>query len=338
MSTLKDVASMAGVSPATASLAINGKSVNEKTRKRVLDCATKLNYVPNKIGQTLITGKSNTIHLVILNSSKYANLVVDTSFFYYYIEGVLEAASAQGYSVTFDVRNWEDPDLKEYFYSMAHGKSVDGIIIIPQYIRPYMFSEILGDFPCVILNPHTDEGNFESFCINNYLGGCILAEYMKTCGFSDIAFINGPEEHFDASQRRKGFFDIISSSGSSGIVIAEEHGDWTIRSGYEAAGSIFKKKRVEAVFCGNDYMASGVFRFLSQNGYKVPEDVSLIGYDNVGLSRAVYPRLTTVDSFLSETGLGMGNLLLRKIGAIKKEQPAILTPKLIIRESSKPIN
>lgn len=337
MSTLKDVATMAGVSPATASLAINGKSVNEETRRLVLDCARQLNYVPNKIGQTLITGKSNTILIVILNSTKYANLVVDTTFFYYYIEGVLEAAGGHGYSVVFDVRNWEDPDLNDYFYAKVHEKSVDGIIIIPQYIRPYPFLKILGDFPCVILNSHFMEENITSLRVDNYLGGRIIAGYMQRCGFINLAFINGPEDHFDAQERRRGFFDMMASGKSVVSDIIEGHGDWSIRSGYEAAEKIFEKKKVDAVFCGNDYMASGVLRFLSQNGLSIPKDVSLVGYDNIGLSRAIYPRLTTVDGLLHKIGLSLGNLLLSKIGILKKYTTPTLEPKLIVRESSKPI-
>lgn len=336
MSTLKDVALMAGVSPATASLAINGKPVNEETRRLVLDCARQLNYVPNKIGQTLITGKSNTILMVLLNSTKYANLVVDTTFFYDYIEGVLEAAGEYGYSVVFDVRNWEDPDLNDYFYAKVHDKSVDGIIIIPQYIRPYSFLKILDGFPSVILNSHLKDANITSFCIDNYQGGRIVAEYMLKCGFTNIAFINGPKEHFDAQERRRGFFDVIRSKKPVIPDIIERDGDWTIRSGFEAAEEIFKKDSVEAVFCGNDIMTSGVLRFLYQNGFHVPDDVSLIGYDNMGLSRAIYPRLTTVDGLLHEIGLSLGNLLLSKIGILKEYETSVLKPKLIVRESSKP--
>ncbi|MBI9104314.1 MAG: LacI family DNA-binding transcriptional regulator [Spirochaetales bacterium] len=337
MSTLKDVASLAGVSPATASLALNGKPVNEDTRRLVMDCAKQLNYVANKIGKTLITGKSNTILLLLLNSTKYANLVVDTTFFYYYIEGVLEAAGERGYSLVFDVRNWEDADLDDYFYAKVHDKSVDGIIIIPQFTRPYPFIDVLGDFPYVVLNSHLSDVRTASFNVDNHLGGKVIAEYMGRCGFKDIAFINGPAEHYDAMERRRGFFDVIENSDSTVKAIIEGHGDWTIRSGYEAAETIFKKKKVEAIFCGNDFMASGVLRYLSENGYRVPDDVSIIGYDNIGLSRAIYPRLSTVDGYLSEIGKGLGNLLFAKIGKENDFENPVLKPRLVIRESSKPI-
>jgi DNA-binding LacI/PurR family transcriptional regulator len=337
MSTLKEVAALAGVSPATVSLALNGKPVNEETRRLVISCAKQLNYVPNRIGRTLITGKTHTILMVILNSTRYTNLVVDTTFFYNYIEGVLESAGKLGYSVTFDVRNWEDPDLEDYFYQKVHGKSVDGIIIIPQYERPMPFLNILDGFPFVILNSHIQDEKIASFRVDNYLGGRLVALYMQKCGYKSIAFINGPEEHYDASERKRGFFDVFQITNETNTDIIEDSGDWTIRCGFEAAERIFAEKQVDAVFCGNDFMASGVLRYLCKQGLRVPEDVSLIGYDNMGLAKAIYPRLTTVDGRLPEIGFGLGEMLLSHIeGTAVKEPSEPLKPKLIIRESSRP--
>jgi len=338
MSTLKDVAALAGVSTATVSLALNGKAVSEETRRLVQTCAKQLNYVPNRIGQTLITGKTHTILMVILNSTRYTNLVVDTTFFYNYIEGVLESAGKFGYSVTFDVKNWEDPDLDDFFYQKAHGKSVDGIIIIPQYIRPMSFLKILDGFPFVVLNSHIQDEKISSFRVDNYLGGRLVARYMQKCGYKSIAFINGPDEHYDASERRRGFFDVFKMVKAADPDIVEDSGDWTIRCGFEAAERIFAKKHVDAVFCGNDFMASGVLRYIYKKGLTVPEDVSLIGYDNIGLSKAIYPRLTTVDGRLPDIGYGLGEMLLSRIEESSVNTPAaLLKPKLIIRESSKPI-
>ena len=333
MSTLKEVARLAGVSIATASLALNGKAVNEDTRKLVLVCAKKLNYIPNRIGQTLSTGKSYTLHIVILNSTKYSNLVVDTTFFYSYIEGALEVAGTYGYSVTFDVQNWENPHLNDYFQQKVQSHTVDGIIIIPQYMRPFTFLDVLEGFPYIILNSHIQSPGIHTFNIDNYLGGTLLAEYMKTCNYSIIGFINGPKEHFDASERRRGFFDIMEKQNTT---ILEAHGDWTIRSGFEAVEKIFKKNdKVEAIFCGNDFMASGVLRYLLQHDIKVPQSISLIGYDNTVISKAVYPRLTTIDGKLYEIGCGLGLALLEQLGVTdEKQSDRLLIPKLIIRESS----
>lgn len=333
MSTLKEVATLAGVSLATASLALNGKPVNERTRKLVLQCAKQLGYVPNRSGRTLITGKTNIIHMVILNSVRYANLVVDTTFFYNYIEGVLEAAGEHSYSVTFDVKNWEDEDLSDYFYRKIHGHAVDGLIIIPQYTRELSFLEVIKDFPFVLLNSHLKDPGILSFDVNNYAGGSLVASYMRSCRFKQVAFINGPEEHYDASQRRRGFFDTLQDER---IHISQYNGDWTGRSGYHAAEKIFSSSKVDAVFCGNDFMASGVLRYLYQHSISVPNEVSLIGYDDIGLASALYPRLTTVDGRLPEIGYGLGKKLLSRMGVCSYPEDTILEPRFVVRESSIP--
>ncbi|MCF7942949.1 MAG: LacI family transcriptional regulator [Spirochaetia bacterium] len=334
MSTIKDVARLAGVSTATVSLALNGKPVNEATRRLVKSCAKKLNYVPNRSGRTLITGKSSTILLVILNSVKYTNLVADTTFFYNYIEGLLEIATEHGYSLTFDVKNWEDDDLDEYFHRKIQGKGIDGIIIIPQFMRPYSFLEVLGDFPVVFLNSYLKGERISSLYVDNYWGGRLVAQYFQRCGFRKIGFINGPEEHYDASERKRGFFDVLGTSHN----IIEAFGDWSARSGYEAAGRILSQRKVDALFCGNDFMASGVMRYLYTHLLEIPGDVSIIGYDNTSLSSSLYPRLSTVDGQLREIGKGLGYLLfsLLNSNSISVAQFPVIKPKLVIRESSRP--
>lgn len=336
MSTLKDVAALAGVSPATASLALNGKAVNETTRKLVLDCAKRLNYFPNRVGQTLITGQSRRILMVILNSTRHSNILRNTTFFYYFIEGVLEVAGRHGYSVTFDVRDWEDPELGVYFAQNAHGKSIDGMIVIPQYQREYTFLDSLGDLPRVLLNPCDDRLTPENALrVDNRLGGEIVARFLIGQNAASIGFINGPEDHFDATERRRGFMEVVKARGSGVKNVVSATGDWTVESGYRAAESIFRQEKVDAVFCGNDFMAAGVYHYLYERGLSVPEDVSLIGYDNSVISDAVFPRLTTVDGRLFEIGSRLCLLLLARMGAVDAAEPMVLEPFLVERDSTR---
>ncbi len=338
MSTLKDVAALAGVSPATASLALNGKTVNEDTRKLVLECARKLKYFPNRIGQTLITGESRRILMVILNSTRHSNILLNTTFFYYYIEGLLEVAGRHGYSVSLDVRDWEDPELDTYFAQNAHGKSIDGIIVIPQYIRDYDFIEALGDLPRVVLNPCQDvHETTVSLSVNNKLGGELVAEHLIDLGMSSVGFINGPEDHYDAQQRKNGFMTVVENSPGTINDILHASGDWTVESGYQAAGSILKDKKVDAIFCGNDFMAAGAYQFLYDNGYSIPDDISLIGYDNSVISTVVHPRLTTIDGRLFEIGSSLGLLLMSRLGATEVETPTSMEPFIVVRDSTRQI-
>ena len=137
--TLKEVAELAKVSVATASIALNQGEVKESTRRRVLESARRLNYIPNRIGRTLNTGKSNTIALLMMTSVQITNIVHKTSLFYYLQQGVLAVVYRANYSLRLDVKSHEDPDLMDYFEHVVGDQSLDGIIIVPQYLRDYPF-------------------------------------------------------------------------------------------------------------------------------------------------------------------------------------------------------
>lgn len=176
MANLKDVAKLAGVSVATASQALNGKSVNEGTRKKVRECARMLHYVPNRRGQSLITGKSNTIHLVIFNSQRYPDFVTGSTFFYNYIMGILLESKKKGYSLSMEIKIYEDPDLDEYFRIKCSDKSADGIIVVPQFVQSYSFLPYLTTIPHVILNPCISDSRVNALVVDHELGGRIVAE------------------------------------------------------------------------------------------------------------------------------------------------------------------
>ena len=112
---------------------------------RVLECARRLNYVPNRIGRTLNTGKSNTIALLMMTSVNVTNIVHKTSLFYYLQQGVLAVGYQANYSLRLDVKSHEDPDLMDYFERVVGDRTLDGIIIVPQYLRDYPFSIRFGN-------------------------------------------------------------------------------------------------------------------------------------------------------------------------------------------------
>ncbi len=335
MPTLKDVAKLAGVSVATASLALNRKPVSEQSRQLVLECARKLNYIPNKIGRTLSTGRSNTVQLLIINSKRTADLVKEISFFYYMIEGILDVMEQHDLSLHYDVKNWEDENLVRYFEQKVRDKTADGIIIIPQYIRNYDFLSILTEhsFPYIILNSCFRDSKINTVRIDNYNGGALVAELFLRNGFTRVAMINGPDDHFDAQEREKGFLDTLTGAGISVPGGLNTHGDFTIESGYTAAEVLLSREKPEAIFCANDHMAAGAMRKMYETGLSIPEDVSLVGYDNLDVARAVYPGLTTVDNRVYDVGKELMESLLSLIFRVKEEIHRELKPFLIIRES-----
>ncbi len=337
MVTLKDVAKLAGVSTATASLALNGKSVNEATRSKVVACAQKLNYVPIKSGRTLSTGRSNIVQLLIINSVNYADCVKETSYFNHIIQGIIEVMQKYDYGLHFDVQTWESSVLPEYFEHKIKDKSTDGIIIVPQFRYNYGFldSLIRSEFPYLILNPCFIDETINYVMLDNNYGGTLVAELFIRLKYIKIAFVGGPVSHFDTIERERGF---VSRLAEESIVVPEQaryYGDFTVKSGFAGMEKILHDYRPEAVFCFNDYMAAGAIRCLHEKGIRIPDDISVVGYDNIEIATAVYPELTTIDYGIENLGELLAECLWKLISNRKSQVHIDIHPRLVMRSSCK---
>ena len=334
MANLKDVAKLAGVSVATASQALNGKSVNEKTREKVLECAEKLHYVPNRGGQTLITGKSNTILMVIINSTKYADLIKENTFFYSYMMGILTEAQKRDYNFHLEVKSWDDPELLGFFRNRCRDKSSDGMIIIPQYIRSYGFLPYLENFPHVILNPCISDDSLNYVMVEHDYGGRLIADLVIEKGYKAIGIIHGPKDHFDAESRREGLLNRLMSQGFTVSDAAQYYSDFTINSGHEGAAYLLANNpKMDALVCCNDFVAAGAMKYAKEKGISIPGDLAVIGYDNVDISRAVCPGMTTIDAKLQDVGGAMARLLFRQIEDGETHLRTYIRPELVLRET-----
>jgi DNA-binding LacI/PurR family transcriptional regulator len=333
MATLKEVADLAGVSIATASTALTGGPVRESTRKRVLDCAKQLNYVPNRIGRTLNTGKSNTIALLMMTCAEYADIVHKTSLFYYLQQGVLGIVDRANYSLRLEVKAHEDPGLLDYFEQIIGDKTLDGIIIVPQYRRDYPFLYPLQKhgFPYVMMRPACFGKDVNHLDLENYHGGRLVAQLFAQRGCSRVAMINGPETHVDAIERERGFFEGLVAAGIKKVT--KRYGDFTVPSGSMAMESIMEEFTPDAIFCANDYMAAGAMKVLRARRLKIPDDVAVVGYDNTDLCLALDPTLTTVDYRAEEVGRCLATGLLDLVGGKVRSLAMTIRPLLVERES-----
>lgn len=335
--TLKDVAALANVSRATASLALNGKEVNEDTRQKVLKAAKKLNYYKSSVARNLITGKSNTIGLYILNSDESPNLTEECSYFYLLIKGIIGEIENHGYTFNFEEGRWKDVLEKDFLVEKAYSRSIDGMIIIPQYVYQYNFVTELDKvkFPYVIVNPSLPVNGRNSVVVNNYQGSALAVEYFNSIGIKNIGFINGPKNHYDAVVREKSFIENILLYGMSLHNGHVYYGDFTIEGGYRAACEMISRGPVpQAIFCSNDYMAAGAMSALREKGLEIPKDVSVIGFDDIDVSRAVYPKLTTLNYSIFEVGKSAATRLLQLIkGEEIPNDPLVIETKMVIRDS-----
>lgn len=336
MTTLKDVAEMAGVSTATASLALNDGKVNELTRRRVLAVARRLNYVPNRAGRMLHTGRARTICLLFMTSTSHADIVHHTSLFYYLIEGVLAVADEAKYSLRLEVKSHEDQDLMTFFDHVAGDRSLDGIIIVPQFLTDYPFLHTLKtkNFPYVLFRPARFGSDVNYVDIENATGGRIVAELFANLDHRKIAMINGPETHVDAIERERGFVEGLSSAGVHTVL--KRSGDFLIQSGFLAMRSILEEMKPDALFCANDYMAAGAIKCLWEAGLRVPQDISVVGYDNNDICEAIIPSLTTVDHRLEELGHCLAQGVLSLIEGESTSIRKSIEPRLVERDSHAP--
>jgi len=331
MSNLKDVASLAGVSISTVSLALNGRKVNAVTRARVIDCAKRLNYVPSRIGRTLNTGRSDTVCLLVMTQAGLHD-VFETSLMYYFLQGVLRVLDRQNYSLRLEVKSHDDVDLKNYFAQVVGDQSLDGIILVPQFLRDYFFLEFLRDaeFPYVVLQPSRFGHQVNLVDIENAHGGRLVGELFARCGYRRVAMINGPERNIDAIERERGFFEALEDAEISET--ARRFGDFTILSGLNAMADLMEF-RPDAVFCANDYMAAGAMKFLTESGIRIPQEVAVVGYDNNDISIGVVPALTTVDNRLKEAGERIAEELLNLVKGNKDLVHQSIVPVLVERQS-----
>jgi DNA-binding LacI/PurR family transcriptional regulator len=345
-SSLKDVAALAGVSITTASRALNGKGVNVHTRERILEAVKKLKYHPSAIGKNLINNKSNTIGMYILNTRKSRDMTEEISYYYAMIKGALSCIQKYDYVFNFEVLDWEDLDKHNVFAKKIYGRTIDGLILVPQFMYHYSFLNLLEEeqFPFVIIDPKVGIKPENSVSVDNYRGGCLAADHLLSLGHSRIAFINGPETHVDSQTREKGFLSRLLGSSIRFDRSEIIYSDFTNEGGYDAAKRILSDSgRIPtAIFCANDYMASGALAAISSLGLRIPDDISLMGYDDTDIARCIYPKLTTIRTSVKDIGFLAAERVLHLIASNKKQTaeayPEImLEPTLIVRDSTRRI-
>jgi len=295
--------------------------------------ASELKYFPNKSGRTLITGKASAITLVVINALGHADIVHGSTFFYHIIQGVIEVAEQHEHSFMLDVRNWENDDLSAYFTRKVNDRSTDGIIVIPQFIRPYDFIEAIEGFPVVFLNACNNRDKLNTVYVDHEKGAAMMAEHILSKGHENIAIIHGPEDHFDGLQRKQAFLKIMETAGRKIPEERQVHGDYTIESGYQGAKALLDCCKPDAIFCANDYMAAGAMRYLKEQGVDIPGEVAIAGYDNVELSSAVYPMMTTIDGRMHDLGKALAENLFLAMEAGHSSLNIRLVPELLDRET-----
>lgn len=330
--TIKDIAKLAEVSTTTVSKIINGKDkdISQKTKEKVKSIISEYNYVPSNVARSMITKKSRTIGLIIPD--------VRNPFFTDLVRGVEDMAESNDYNVFFcNTDEKFDKEIKSI--NAMTEKMVDGMIIVPAVHRSIEYEKNINiKIPVVTIDRNANYKNIiSSIATNNYSGAYEAVKYLIDNGHKKIAFISGPIDILPSVERKKGFLDACYDND---IQISDEDiyiGKFDISWGDEVIENMDLK--YTAFFCGNDLIAAGVIRTLLKKGYKVPEDVSVIGFDDIYLARCIHPELTTVRQESYKIGSTAAKILINFLEKIDTENKNItLDSKLIVRESTGRMN
>ena len=327
MVTYSDIAKIVGVSKTTVSHAINKtRYVAPATIKRIEKAMEKLNYKPNWLARSLATGKTNTIGLVISNirNPDYSEL----------IRSIEILANKKDFSLFFCDTDFDiEMGIKSVIALIK--KQVDGIICVMSQANIVIIKELQDSkIPFVILDNDQKDVDYDSTYIDFKPGIFEAIDYLVSLNHKKIYFLMGPTNLKTSRKRKKIFIEGIKRHKSIDYKIFI--GDHKLEGGIRAAKEIVDSKEIpSAIICSNDFSASGALRELVKSGYKIPEDISIIGIDNSNLlCTLAIPSLTSIDIYRFNTGKWAFGMLMNRIKDKKRPlQKKIKKTKLVLRDS-----
>lgn len=333
MTTMNDVARVADVSIATVSHVINGtRFVSPERAERVLAAMRELDYTPDATARSLRVGRTHTIGLVIPDNSNpfFAELARRTE----------EAGFDAGYTTILG-NSGERPERERQYVSTLLSKRVDGLIIAPFRAVDPPLKRLLAKaaIPIVVIDRDDVIPAADAVLHDDAGGGRQAAEHLLELGHASIACVAGPTHHGPGPGRLEGF---LSTLRERGVTIGEDaivRGDYHFEGGRAATAELLERGgSFTAVFAANDLMAAGAIRELLAHGRAVPDDVSVIGFDDAPLAEMTSPALTTVRQPLDEMADTAVSLLLARLNdpAVEPRGHHLLATSLVVRDSTAP--
>lgn len=335
MTTIKDLARAAGVSITTVSRALNGyNDVSRETREKITKIAEEMNYRPNAVARSLVTKKTRTIG-VILSEIKRSGAKDSVAF--EILCGINDRAAELNYDILLFSTNPKKQLVKSYS-DLCSERNVEGAIISGLRIQDQYLHEIIGnvDFPSVLIDIPLAGELLGHVTTNNVHGALMAMEHLLDLGHRNIAMINGHNEATISKERLAGYTQALQKRNIAFRPELVYNGNFTEEGGTEAMHQIMlSHPEVTAVFSSSDLMALGALRAAERHGKKVPESISLVGFDDIPLVSYCSPRITTIRQDHYEMGFQAAQLLIDILEGRKVSRKIVLANELIVRESTK---
>lgn len=328
--TAKEIAQICGVSRGTVDRALNNRlGINPETRNKILETAQRLGYQPDFLAKSLVTGKTKTIGVVVFD--------VYSRFFGQLVQAIEFRTKELGYFVYLTLTD-KDPGVEKQCIEHLNSRKVDGIILFP-INKGIPFEKSLRSMTIPVVTIVNKVGkNLDNIGINDKAAIFDSVKFLKEKGHNRIIYVTTlmeAKEHsnmYAVEQRLEGFISACTQLG-----IPESKNNVIAVKGYTEA--VFEKLQLKnpptAILCSNDFYALEVMRYLKLKKYKIPEDVSIMGFDNIDALRYIEPGLTTIDYPIEELGVRAVDLLVARLEnqKTKAHQEVVLEYNLIERES-----
>jgi DNA-binding LacI/PurR family transcriptional regulator len=336
--TSQHVAERAGVSRTTVSFVLNnveGAQISAETRQRVLQAAKDLGYVPDAAAQSLASGKSKTIGLVLARPSKqiaadmYLTQVLDSLF-----------SKLHKHGIRLMLEILDDQQSQQSYLELIRSKRIDGVIYSgPQFNDETLEALLSIGFPTVLMG-HLPDSPFCSVDIDNYQAARTAAEHLIDCGHTSIACItNASLSYTAAKDRLQGYRDVLESNHICYDKSLVRCGAFTLESGYIQMKNMLESQShlPTAAFIASDVVAAGAVSAIHEKGLRIPEDIAIVGFDDVPLARYMTPPLSTVHIPIRSMAQLAFSMIMQLINRQPPDEKHIfLDTQLIIRKSSTP--
>jgi DNA-binding LacI/PurR family transcriptional regulator len=325
---MQDVARLAGVSHQTVSRVLNAHpSVSPAARQRVEDAIAQLGYRPNSAARALVTRATNTLGVVTVDTAEYGPTRT--------LMAIEAAARAAGYRVHFVTVDRIDPDRMSEAFEYLTAAAVDGLIaIVPLEAAVRSLRGVRTRIPLVEVTPSNSSGE-DDVAVDQVSGARAATTLLLGLGHRSVEHVAGPPEWLESGARIQGWQDALVEAGRP--VPPHLTGDWSAVSGYRAGRQLTPRVasgEVSAVFVANDQMALGVMSAFHEAGLSIPDDVSIVGFDDIPEAAYFVPPLTTVRQDFAEVGRRCIDEMLCRISGRPPRSPLPLQTEIVRRSSA----